>query len=88
MVEGSSLPPKTQGLGSDPGAFSLIASAQPKQSCETAGSPPGNAGSAPGSAFNQDGGTAGSNYAGEKPQNSRNTASSSQYDVACSKQPN
>jgi len=60
---------------------------QPMQSCETTGSPPGNAGSAPGSAFNQDGGTAGSNYAGEKPQNSRNTASVSQYDQACTKQP-
>lgn len=60
---------------------------QPMQSCETTGSPPGNAGSAPGSAFNQDGGTAGSNYAGEKPQNQRNTASVSQYDQACAKQP-
>ena len=60
---------------------------QPMQSCETTGSPPGNAGSAPGSAFNQDGGTAGSNYAGEKPQNARNTASVSQYDQACTKQP-
>lgn len=63
------------------------ATGQPMQSCETTGSPPGNAGSAPGSAFNQDGGTAGSKYAGEQPQNSRNTASVSQYDVACSHQP-
>jgi hypothetical protein len=60
---------------------------QPNQSCETTGSPPGNAGSAPGSAFNQDGGTAGGKYAGEQPQNSRNTASVSQYDQACTKQP-
>ena len=60
---------------------------QPTQSCETTGSPPGGSGSAPGSAFNQNGGTAGSNYAGEKPQSQRNTASVSQYDVACSKQP-
>lgn len=60
---------------------------QPMQSCETTGSPPGGSGTAPGSAFNQDGGTAGSNYAGEKPQNSRNTASVSQYDQACTKQP-
>jgi hypothetical protein len=60
---------------------------QPMQSCETTGSPPGNAGSAPGSAFNQDGGTAGGKYAGEQPQNSRNTASVSQYDQACTKQP-
>ena len=60
---------------------------QPMQSCETTGSPPGNSGTAPGSAFNQDGGTAGSNYAGEKSQNQRNTASVSQYDQACTKQP-
>ena len=33
------------------------------------------------------GGTAGSNYAGEKSQNTRNTASVSQYDQACAKQP-
>jgi hypothetical protein len=63
------------------------ATGQPMQSCETTGSPPGGSGSAPGSAFNQNGGTAGSNYAGEKSVNQRNTASSSQYDVACSKQP-
>ena len=60
---------------------------QPMQSCETTGSPPGNSGSAPGSAFNEDGGTAGGKYAGEQPQNSRNTASTSQYDVACAIQP-
>ena len=60
---------------------------QPMQSCETTGSPPGNSGTAPGSAFNQDGGTAGSKYAGEQPQNSRNSASVSQYDVACANQP-
>jgi hypothetical protein len=63
------------------------ATGQPKQSCETTGSPPGKSGDAPGSAFNQNGGTAGSKYAGEQPQNSRNTASSSQYDVACANQP-
>ena len=63
------------------------AKGQPNQSCETTGSPPGNAGSAPGSAFNQDGGTAGGKYAGEQTQNSRNTASVSQYDVACANQP-
>jgi hypothetical protein len=59
---------------------------QPSQSCETTGSPPGNSSSAPGSAFNPDG-TAGSRYAGSAPQNTRNTASVSQYDVACSNQP-
>jgi hypothetical protein len=40
--------------------------------------------SAPGSAFNPDG-TAGTKYAGQQPQNSRNTASVSQYDVACAR---
>lgn len=63
------------------------ANGQPNQPCETTGSPPGNSGSAPGSAFNQHGGTAGGKYAGQQPQNSRNTASVSQYDVACSNQP-
>lgn len=59
---------------------------QPNQSCETTGTPPGNSASAAGSAFNPSG-TAGSNYAGQQPQNSRNTASVSQYDVACANQP-
>jgi hypothetical protein len=63
------------------------ATGQPMQSCETTGSPPGGSGTAPGSAFNQNGGTAGGKYAGEQPQNSRNTASTSQYDVACANQP-
>ena len=43
---------------------------------------PGHASSAPGSAFNEDG-IGHSVYAGEQPQNSRNTASVSQYDTAC-----
>jgi hypothetical protein len=48
------------------------------------GSFPGHSTTAPGSAFNEDpGGVAGSKYAGEQPQNSRNSASVSQYDVAC-----
>jgi hypothetical protein len=55
---------------------------QPNQSCETAGVTPGHAASAPGSAFNP-GGVAGSVYAGEQPQNSKNPKSVSQYDVAC-----
>ena len=62
------------------------ATGQPMQSCETTGSPPGNSANARGSAF-ADSGTAGSKYAGEQPQNSRNTASVSQYDVACANQP-
>jgi hypothetical protein len=57
---------------------------QPMVECGTAGamSSPGNAAAAPGSAFNEDG-KAGSVYAGTQPQNSRNTASVSQYDAAC-----
>jgi hypothetical protein len=57
---------------------------QPNQSCEDLGNRPGNSASAPGSAFNPDG-TSGTKYAGEQPQNSRNTASVSQYDVACAR---
>jgi len=62
---------------------------QPNQSCETTGSPPGNSASAPGggSPFIGDSSTGGSHYAGSQPQNSRNTASVSQYDVACANQP-
>jgi hypothetical protein len=57
---------------------------QPSQTCgsSTAPNTPGKAASAPGSAFNPDG-RAGSVYAGEQPQNSRNPKSVSQYDVAC-----
>lgn len=43
---------------------------------------PGFSADAPGSAFNEEG-TAHGVYAGEQPQNSRNTASVSQYDTAC-----
>jgi len=65
---------------------------QPGADCEALvasgdGSTPGNSASAPGSAFNPDG-TSGSVYAGNQTQNSRNSASVSQYDVACSNQPN
>src|SRR6266513_5560825 len=58
---------------------------QPGQTClsSTAPNEPGQAASAPGSAFNENGGTAGSVYAGEQPQNSKNPKSVSQYDVAC-----
>ena len=63
---------------------------QPGADCEAivaaGGSTPGNSSSAPGSAFNPDG-NAGTHYAGEQPQNSRNSASVSQYDTACSHQP-
>jgi hypothetical protein len=62
---------------------------QPNQDCEDliasgAGSDPGNSASSGSSAF---GGSAGDVYAGSQTQNMRNTASVSQYDVACSKQP-
>ena len=57
---------------------------QPNQSCETTPNQPGHSISAPGSAFNPDG-VAGKVYAGEQPQNSRNPASVSQYDVACTR---
>ena len=57
---------------------------QPGVECEEAR--PGRSSAAPGSAFNEDG-KAGTRYAGEQPQNSRNTASISQYDVACIHQP-
>jgi hypothetical protein len=60
------------------------ATGQPGFECED--SRPGHASTAPGSAFNPDG-NAGTHYAGEQPQNSRNTASVSQYDSACQPHP-
>ena len=62
---------------------------QPNQSCGSASAPntPGNAASAPGSAFNPAPGQAGTVYAGQQLKNSRNTASVSQYDAACAHQP-
>jgi hypothetical protein len=69
------------------------ATGQPGQTCQDLvasgqGATPGNSGSAPGSGspFDFTGTKAGSHYAGSQPQNSRNTASVSQYDVACSNQ--
>jgi hypothetical protein len=61
---------------------------QPNASCGSASAPttPGNSMTAPGSAFNPDG-KAGTVYAGEQPQNSRNPVSVSQYDAACLHQP-
>jgi hypothetical protein len=58
---------------------------QPSQTCLSGAAPsePGNAASARGSAFNEDGGIAGSMYAGSQPQSSTNPKSVSQYDVAC-----
>ncbi|MGG6894905.1 MULTISPECIES: adenylate cyclase [Rhizobium] len=57
------------------------------QPSQTIGTPqtgnvtPGNARNAPGSAFNPSG-NAGTHYAGNQPQNSKNPKSVSQYDVA------
>ena len=48
---------------------------------------PGQASEAPGSAFNEEG-TGHARYAGEQPQNTRNSASFSRYDVAAQKYPN
>ena len=60
---------------------------QPSQTCLSSTAPmePGNASSAPGSAFNENGGIAGSVYAGNgAPSLNGNTDKAiSQYDVAC-----
>lgn len=61
---------------------------QPSQTCVTtasAANEPGNAGTAPGSAFNENGGTAGSVYAGNgvSAGKANSTHAVSQYDVAC-----
>ena len=61
---------------------------QPSQDCEALiandmGADPGHSASSGHSAF---GGSAGDVYAGSQPQNSRNSVSVSQYDVACSNQ--
>ena len=55
---------------------------QPGLECPEEAGDPGHSQTAPGSAFNPDG-NAGTHYAGEQPQNSRNTASVSQYDTGC-----
>jgi hypothetical protein len=60
---------------------------QPNKSCQDTGpgTTPGNAASAQGSAFNPTG-TAGTHYAGQQPQNSKNPKSVAQYDCACFQQ--
>jgi hypothetical protein len=63
---------------------------QPNQTIgtdQTGSATPGHASSAPGSAFNPDG-NAGTHYAGEQPQNSKNPKSVSQYDAAGFQQSN
>jgi hypothetical protein len=62
------------------GAANPAGTGQPSVECEDVR--PGHADSAPGSAF-KEGGNAGTHYAGEQPQNSKNPHSVSQYDVAC-----
>lgn len=68
------------------------ASGQPSQDCQDLvasgeGAYPGNSSSSPGAPFNEVSGHSGAQYAGSQPQNSRNTASVSQYDIACANQP-
>jgi hypothetical protein len=72
----------TLGIGFALGSGSALATGQPNQSCQAQPNTPGQAASAPGSAFNP-AGTAGTHYAGTQPQNSTNPNSVSQYDVAC-----
>lgn len=72
-------------VGAFAGGGNPSGTGQPSQTClsSTAPSEPGQAANAPGSAFNENGGIAGSMYAGSQPQNSHNPNSVSQYDVAC-----
>ena len=82
LVVALAFPPVTSVFAASPGT-----QGQPGQTClsSTAPNEPGQAASAPGSAFNENGGTAGSVYAGNGV--SATTANSanavSQYDVAC-----
>jgi hypothetical protein len=65
---------------------------QPGVECDE-GTPPGNSGeehgnpNVNGSPFGEGTSVSGSHYAGEQPQNSKNTASVSQYDIACFRGP-
>src|SRR6478672_621685 len=70
------------GIGTAHAASTPSTTGQPNQSCEDTPTTPGHAANAPGSAFNTDG-HAGTVYAGEQAQNTKNPASVSQYDVAC-----
>jgi hypothetical protein len=64
--------------------MTIAFAAQPGVECDEFPSTPGHSALSPGSPFNEDG-KAGTVYAGEQPQNSRNVHSVSQYDVACEK---
>ena len=68
-------------------ADSTPGTGQPNQSCQATTPPntPGNSANAPGSALNPSG-VAGTVDAAQKPQNSQNPNSLSQYDVACYQQ--
>jgi hypothetical protein len=77
-----------------PGSISPTATTgQPGVECDE-GTPPGNSGEehgnpdVNGSPFGEGTSVSGSHYAGEQPQNSKNTASVSQYDIACFRGPN
>ena len=70
----------TAGFATNP--HSSSSTGQPNQSCQAEPSTPGHSANAPGSAFNTNG-NAGTHYAGQQPQNSRNPKSVAQYDVAC-----
>jgi hypothetical protein len=94
MSPGTTTPDATTSKPSSPETSSTTPSdqqkgkGQPNDSCGSATAPntPGNAAAAPGSAFNPDG-IAGTKYAGQQSQNSKNPVSVSQYDVACAHQP-
>lgn len=64
--------------------LSVAFAGQPGVECDDFALRPGHSDTAPGSAFNEDG-HAGTVYAGEQLQNSKNPHSVSQYDVACMK---
>ena len=76
-------------LMSSSGAFAASpgTAGQPSQTCLSSTAPmePGGSASAPGSAFNENGGTAGSVYAGNGANTNTpaNSSAVSQYDVAC-----
>ncbi len=70
-------------LGAAMAAANPSGTGQPNQTCQLIGVSPGNAATAPGSAFNTTSGKAGTVYAGTQPQNSNNPMAVSQYDVGC-----
>ncbi len=85
LATGAALIAAAAFAGSGAAAPNPNGTGQPSQTClsSTAPSEPGNAATARGSAFNENGGIAGGMYAGSQPQNSNNPKSVAQYDVAC-----